>query len=118
MALLDKSRKRFLAKVFVVGACAPAVLVGLIYALKDLQISWGHSEFFGWALYCVYFVAFPTQIIFLDAEHLPEILFLLVLVAPFNGAWYAFVVIVFWFLRDSFRRLTQRCTSRNPLANS
>jgi putative flippase GtrA len=118
MALLDKSRKRFLAKFFVVGACAPAVSAGVIYALRDLPISWGHSEFFGWALYCIYFAAFPTQIVFLDAEHLPEILFLLVLVAPFNGAWYVFVAIVFWFLRASFRRLTQRGTSSNPIANS
>jgi hypothetical protein len=76
MPLLDESRKRFLAKFFVVGACAPAV--------------WGLSEVFGWVLYSVYFVTFPTQVIFLDAEHLPEILFSLVIAAPMNGAWYVF----------------------------
>jgi hypothetical protein len=46
---------------------------------------------FGWVLYSVYFVAFPTQVIFLDAEHLPEILFSLVIAAPMNG----FVAILF-----------------------
>jgi hypothetical protein len=69
MPLLDESRKRFLAKFFVVGACAPAVWVSAIYALRDLPVSSGLSEVFGWVLYSVYFVTFPTQVIFLDAEH-------------------------------------------------
>jgi hypothetical protein len=98
MPLLDESRKRFLAKFFVVGACAPAVWVSAIYALRDLPVSSGLSEVFGWVLYSVYFVTFPTQVIFLDAEHLPEILFSLVIAAPMNGAWYVFVAILFWLL--------------------
>jgi len=105
MPLLDESRKRFLAKFFVVGACAPAVWVSAIYALRDLPVSSGLSEVFGWVLYSVYFVTFPTQVIFLDAEHLPEILFSLVIAAPMNGAWYVFVAILFWLLRDNLRRL-------------
>jgi hypothetical protein len=118
MALLDESRKRFLANFFVVGACAPAVWVSVIYALRDLQVSGGLSEVFGWVLYSVYFVTFPTQVIFLDAEHLPEILFMLVIAAPMNGAWYVFVAILFWLLRDNLRHLRKRSTSSNPPANS
>ena len=47
----SESRKRFLFRFFVFGACAPAVWVGVRYALRDLPISLGHSEILGWVLY-------------------------------------------------------------------
>ena len=107
----NKSRRRFLLRAFIVGACAPAVWVGVRFALRDLPISLGNSEILGWVIYAVYFVTFPTQIIFLDAARLTDILFLLLVTAPVNGAWYVLVAILFRFFRDALQHLRQRVTN-------
>ena len=104
----SKSRSRVLLGAFVVGACAPAVLVSINFALRHLPISLGNSEILGWIIYAVYFVTFPTQIVFLDAEDLKTILVLLLFVAPINGAWYAFVAFVFLSFRDVLQGLRHR----------
>jgi len=113
----SESRKRLLVRFFVIGACAPAVWVGARYALRDLPISLGNSEILGWVLYSVYFVTFPTQILFLDAGQIIDILFLLLVAAPVNGAWYVLVAILFWFFRDARQRLRQRVSGGDPIQN-
>jgi hypothetical protein len=97
MCTPNKSRSRFLLGVFIVGACAPAVWVGIRFALRDLPISLGNSEILGWVIYAIYFVTFPTQILFLDAEDLTTILFLLLIVTPVNGAWMSSLLLSFCF---------------------
>ena len=105
MVWLNKSRKSFLLKFFVVGACVPALWICIKYSLKGLPISWGHSEILGWVLYSAYCVTFPTNILFLDAEHLPEIIFMLVIAMPLNGGWFALVGLGCWYLRNWLSRL-------------
>ena len=73
--------------------------------LKDLPSSWGHFEILAWVLYSVYFVTFPTNILFLDAEHLPEIIFMLLIAMPLNGAWYALVGLGYSCLHNWLSRL-------------
>jgi len=73
----SKSPSPFLLGAFVVGACAPAAWVGVRFALRNLPISLGNSEVLGWAIYVIYFVTFPTQILFLDAGDITTILVLL-----------------------------------------
>jgi hypothetical protein len=85
------------------------------FALRDLPISLGNSEILGWVMYAVYFVTFPTQILFLDAEDLGAILFLLVMVAPVNGAWYVLVAASFLFFRDALQSLRRWARRGHPL---
>src|SRR5262249_35219187 len=108
MAWLNKSEKSFLLKAFIVGACAPAVWVCIMLTMKGLPIFWGHSDVLSWALYSVYFVTFPTQIVFLDAERLTDALYLSVFVAPVNGAWYVVVASLYVLVRNALRRTKQR----------
>lgn len=103
MSWLSKSRRKLLLKAFVVGACAPAVWVG-IQALKDLPINMEVSPILGWFLYAVFLITFPTNFVFLDAEHPSAIVFLLIVVAPVNGAWYVLLTILFLFVNDALQR--------------
>jgi len=118
MAWLNKSRNLFLLQSFAVGACAPAVWVCIRLVLKDVPDFLPHSEMLGWVLYSVYFVTFPTQIVFLDAERLKDALFLSVFVAPFDGAWYVILASLFLIVRDAMHRLRQRVTHGHVSSSS
>jgi hypothetical protein len=118
MAWFNKPRKSFLLKAFVVGACAPPVWVCIMLALKDVSISWGHSQVLGWLLYSVYFVTFPTQIVFLDVERLMDALYLSLFAAPFNGVWYVVVASQFLLVRDAIHRIKERATNGHTTAIS
>src|SRR5262249_48374216 len=98
-------RKRFLLILFIVGACAPAVWIVTGYALRPWSVSPG---IFRTLLFIFACVTFPTQILFLDVEHVPEIIFMLLVAAPVNGACYALGGFVFWYLREGLSRLRTR----------
>ena len=41
----------------------------------------------------------------LDAQNLPEIIFMFVIAMPLNGAWFALVGLGCWYLRNGLARL-------------
>jgi hypothetical protein len=102
----SKARHQFLFWCFVAGACAPAVWFSSSYALAgSWSVSSGSASTLLFALACA---TFPTQVFFLDAEHLPQIIFMLVIAMPVNGAWFAVVGLGFWYLREGLSRLKRR----------
>jgi len=100
-----RRRRLLLLWSFAIGALAPAIWFCAAYLIKSWSVP---SGLFGTLLFFVSCVTFPTQILFLDAEHFPEIAFMLVVAAPLNGAWYVLLTILFGVLRDAMQRLRPR----------
>src|SRR5262245_49249048 len=96
-------RRRFLVWSFVAGACVPPVWICAPYALPSWSVP---SGLVGSALFAVACATFPTKFLFLDTEHLPEIIFMLVIAMPLNGAWFTLVGLGFWNLRGRLSRPT------------
>src|SRR5258708_2910206 len=96
------ARRRFLLRSFVVGACAPAAWICAGYALRSVSVS---SGLFDGILFAIACTTFPTFILFLDTEHLPEIIFMLLIAMPLNGAWFALASLGLWYLREGLSRL-------------
>jgi hypothetical protein len=103
--ILRKSRRRFVLWFFVVGACAPVLWIGIGYALRFESIS---SSLVGALLFVASCATFPTQILFLDAEHLPELIFMLLIAMPVNGAWFGVVGLGLWYLREALPWLRRK----------
>jgi hypothetical protein len=97
-----KVRQQFLQWCFVAGACAPVAWIGASYALRSWSVS---SDLFDTLLFALACATFPTQVLFLDAEHLREIIFMLVIAMPVNGAWFTLVGLGLWYLREGLSRL-------------
>jgi hypothetical protein len=51
---------------------------------------------FATVFFAVVFAVCPTLFLFLDTEHLREIIFMLVIAMTVNGAWYALIGLGLW----------------------
>jgi hypothetical protein len=101
-----KVRQQFLHWCFVAGACAPVAWIGASYALRSWSVSSDHL--FDTLLFALACATFPTQFLFLDTEHLPEIIFMLVIAMPVNGVWFTLVGSGLWYLREGFNATNGR----------
>jgi hypothetical protein len=93
----NRDRKRFIFWFFIAGA-----IVSLIFTIFDLLIlpktNWQPLEpLYMWVVLAIY----PTVLLLLDAEHAPDIIaVVLLLAAPLNGALYAIVGYFVWCFRE------------------
>lgn len=105
-------RSLLLLRLFIVGTCAPILWIGAGFAVTR---SWSSPSGWGtlgsiaanvlWAVSCI---TFPTRALFLDTERLPEVLFMLLIASPLNGAYYALLGLIFWKARELLRQLIRR----------
>lgn len=96
---------RFIRWFFIVGACAPIAWIALSYATiwyaPSIHVSDAMAEFV-WHLECA---TFPTVFFFIHAEHTGTMIVMLLFAMPINGAYYAVVGLVVWYIREAFVRL-------------
>jgi hypothetical protein len=111
----SKARGQFIWWAFVAGTCAPLLWISAGYAVTH----WMHwlSSTSGWTtldsigvnvLWAITCITFPTRVLFIDTEHLPEFLIMLLVASPLNGAYYALLGLIFWQTRELLRRLIKR----------
>jgi hypothetical protein len=101
----SESRSRFIRWFFVVGACAPIAWIALSYATR-LDWPWMRvSDSVAAMVWLVERLTFPTVFFFLNAEHHGAMIAMLLLAIPINGAYYAAVGFVIWYVREGVRRL-------------
>jgi hypothetical protein len=91
-------RKRFLLWCFGVGTAIPIVLVILGNTLGP-KPDWNPSGLLGTAFGFLTWIIWPTWIFLLDAEHVDQIVVMLLFAAPINGLWYAAVGVLIWHVR-------------------
>ena len=91
----NRSRNRFVFRFFAVGALVPAVLLLIGYLASD----WSPRGSLAVILPVLAWIVWPTWILMMDAEHAPEIIFMLLIASPLNGVWYSVVGLVIWHVR-------------------
>lgn len=90
----NRARNRFVFRFFVVGTLVPVVLLVLLY-----QTPLGESWIVESVLRILGWIIWPSAVLMMDAEHAPEIVFMLLIAAPLNGVWYSVVGLVIWHVR-------------------
>jgi hypothetical protein len=99
-----KSRSRFIRWFFIVGACAPIAWIALSYATRSDWPWMRVSDAVAAIIWYVECATFPTVFFFLNAEHTGTMIAMLLLAIPINGAYYAVVGFVVWYIREAFVR--------------
>jgi len=91
----NRSRNRFLLWFFGVGTAIPIVLVIWGNTLGP-RPDWNLGRVLGTALQFLTWIIWPTWILLLDAEHVNQIVVMLLFAALLNGLWYAAVGALIW----------------------
>jgi hypothetical protein len=99
----SKSRNRFLIWFFAAGTLVPGILIIVGKAVGPTR-DWSVEGQLGTVFMVLTWVIWPTWLFMIDAEHAPQIVFILLLAAPINGLWYGAVGLVLWYLRRSWKR--------------
>jgi hypothetical protein len=100
-----KSRSRFIRWFFIVGACAPIAWVALSYATRSDWPWMRVNDAVAAIIWYVECATFPTEIAFLDVGDPGTMIGVLLFVIPINGAYFAVVGLVIWYVREGVRRL-------------
>lgn len=107
-SLNGRVRSRFVFWVFLAGAVVPVALIAFGSALGERYGGGTQNGNAGIAVWVLTWIVWPTWILFLDAEHLPTILFMLLLAAPLNGLWYVVVGVFLRYLYRGLKRFQRR----------
>lgn len=100
-----RARNRFLFLFFVAGAVVPLALMTYGWLASTTQDGANPSQPTGTAQSFFAWLAWPTWILMIDAEHAGTFAVMLLLTVAANGLWYAAVGAALWYVGEGLKRL-------------
>lgn len=99
-----KARGRFVRWLFIAGAFAPIAWIALSYATRSDWPWMRVSDAVAAIIWYVECATFPTVFFFANADHPGTMIAMLLVAIPVNGAYYAVVGLVIWYVREALVR--------------